>query len=40
MFLTERKLRDVFGGNYNYSGSALWWQFECLLREGKEKLKV
>ena len=34
MFLTERKLRDVFWENYNYSGRALRYQFECPIREG------
>lgn len=38
MFLTERKLRDVFWGNYNYSGRALRYQFECPIREGNADL--
>lgn len=38
MFLTERKLRDVFWENYNYSGRALRYQFECPIREGNADL--
>ena len=34
MFLTERRLRDTFWENYNYSGRSVRWQFESPLREG------
>ncbi len=34
MFLSERKLRDVFWENYNYRNRAIKYQFEAPLREG------
>lgn len=34
MFLTEKELRNEFWKNYNYSGRAIRYQFECPLREG------
>ena len=34
MFLTEKRLKDTFWKNYNYSGRAIRWQFECPIREG------
>ena len=34
MFLTENDLRETFWENYNYSGRALRYQFECPIREG------
>lgn len=38
MFLTERKLKETFWKNYNYSKRALKYQFECSLREGNADL--
>lgn len=38
MFLTERKLKETFWKNYNYSNRALRYQFECSLREGNADL--
>lgn len=38
MFLTEKELRDVFWKNYNYSGRAVRYQFECEIREGAADL--
>lgn len=34
MFLTEAELRETFWKNYNYSGRALRYMFECPIREG------
>jgi len=34
MFLTETELRETFWKNYNYSGRAQRYQFECPIREG------
>lgn len=34
MFLTEKELKDTFWKNYNYSGRAIKYQFECDIREG------
>lgn len=34
MFLTEKELKEAFWRNYNYSGRALRYQFECPIREG------
>lgn len=34
MFLTEKELKNTFWENYNYSGRALRYQFECPIREG------
>ncbi len=34
MFLTEKELRDKFWENYNYSGRAIYHQFEVPMREG------
>ena len=34
MFLTEADLRETFWKNYNYSGRAFRYQFECPIREG------
>ena len=38
MFLSEKKLRNTFWGNYNYSRRAVRWQFECPIREGNADL--
>lgn len=38
MFLTEKELRDKFWENYNYSGRAIYHQFEAPLREGSVDL--
>lgn len=38
MFLTENSLKETFWKNYNYSGRALRYQFECPLREGNADL--
>lgn len=38
MFLSERKLKEVFWKNYNYSKRALRYQFECAIREGNADL--
>lgn len=38
MFLTEQKLKDSFWKNYNYSGRALRYQFECSIRNGDADL--
>lgn len=38
MFLTEKELKDKFWENYNYSGRALRYQFECPIREGNADL--
>lgn len=38
MFLTEKELRDTFWKNYNYSGRAIKYQFECAIREGAADL--
>ncbi len=34
MFLTEKDLKDKFWENYNYSGRALYYQFEAPMRTG------
>lgn len=34
MFLTESDLRETFWKNYNYSGRAIRYQFECPIRDG------
>ena len=34
MFLTEQELRDRFWENYNYSGRAIYHQFEAPMRYG------
>lgn len=34
MFLTEQDLRETFWKNYNYSGRAIRYQFECPIRDG------
>ena len=34
MFLTEKDLRETFWKNYNYSGRAIRYQFECPVRDG------
>ncbi len=34
MFLTEKDLRDTFWQNYNYSGRAIYHQFEAPMRYG------
>ncbi|MGF6376723.1 hypothetical protein M2140_001801 [Clostridiales Family XIII bacterium PM5-7] len=34
MFLTERDLKETFWQNYNYSGRAIKYQFECPIRDG------
>lgn len=38
MFLTERELRDKFWENYNYSGRAIYHQFEAPMRYGNVDL--
>lgn len=38
MFLSERKLKETFWKNYNYSKRALRYQFECAIREGNADL--
>lgn len=38
MFLSEKKLRNTFWENYNYSRRAVRWQFECPIREGNADL--
>lgn len=38
MFLTERELKETFWKNYNYSGRAIRYQFECPIREGNADL--
>lgn len=38
MFLTEKELKDTFWKNYNRSGRAKRWQFECPVREGNADL--
>lgn len=38
MFLTEKDLRDKFWENYNYSGRALYHQFEAPMRYGNVDL--
>lgn len=38
MFLTEKELKTVFWKNYNYSGRAIRYQFECAVREGAADL--
>lgn len=38
MFLTEKELKETFWKNYNYSGRALRYQFECPIREGNADL--
>ena len=38
MFLTEKELKETFWKNYNYSGRALRYQFECPIREGMADL--
>ena len=38
MFLTEKELREAFWDNYNYSGRALKYQFECPIRDGSADL--
>ena len=38
MFLSERKLKEAFWKNYNYSKRALRYQFECAIREGNADL--
>lgn len=38
MFLTEKELRDTFWINYNRTGRAKKWQFECPIREGNADL--
>lgn len=38
MFLTEKELKDTFWKNYNYSGRAIRYQFECGIREGAADL--
>lgn len=38
MFLSERKLKEVFWKNYNYNNRALRYQFECAIREGNADL--
>lgn len=38
MFLTEQELRDKFWENYNYSGRALYHQFEAPMRYGSVDL--
>ena len=37
MFLTERELRDKFWENYNYSGRAIYHQFEAPMRTGSSR---
>ncbi len=38
MFLTEQELREKFWENYNYSGRALYHQFEAPMRYGSVDL--
>lgn len=38
MFLTENELKETFWKNYNGSGRAIFWQFECPIREGNADL--
>lgn len=38
MFLTEKELKETFWKNYNYSGRAIKYQFECDIREGAADL--
>lgn len=38
MFLTEKELKETFWKYYNYSGRALYYQFECPIREGNADL--
>lgn len=38
MFLTEKELKTAFWKNYNYSGRAIRYQFECAVREGAADL--
>lgn len=38
MFLTEKELKETFWKNYNYSGRAIRYQFECEIREGSADL--
>lgn len=38
MFFSEKKLRNTFWENYNYSRRAVRWQFECPIREGNADL--
>ena len=38
MFLEESELRETFWKNYNYSGRALRYQFECPIRQGNADL--
>lgn len=38
MFLTEKELKQTFWKNYNYSGRAIKYQFECDIREGAADL--
>lgn len=38
MFLTEAELKETFWKNYNYSGRALRYQFECPIRDGNADL--
>lgn len=38
MFLKEEELKETFWKNYNYSGRALRYQFECPIRDGNADL--
>lgn len=38
MFLTEKELKEMFWANYNRSGRAKKWQFECPIRDGNVDL--
>lgn len=38
MFLTEKEIKETFWKNYNYSGRAIKYQFECDIREGAADL--
>ena len=38
MFLSEKSLKETFWKNYNYSGRAIRYQFECPIRDGSADL--